>query len=47
MKNNDCLIHLQMLSAKYPYTAFDSDITSLSLIQLWCVYRYLSRLAQS
>ncbi len=47
MNNNDWLIHLKTLIAKYPYTAIDADIASLTLVELWGFYCFLSRLAES
>lgn len=36
---------LQSLCARFSYLGIDADIATLSLIELWGLYRYLSRLA--
>jgi len=47
MNSDDWLDRLQMLLARYSNIALDADMASLSLIELWGVYCYLSRLAES
>ena len=47
MNNNDWLERLQTLMARFNYIGIDADIASLSLIELWGLYCYLSRLAES
>lgn len=37
--------HLQSLCARFSYLGIDADIAALSLIELWGLYRFLSRLA--
>ncbi len=43
--NNNWLDRLQTLIARFSYLNLDADIASLSLIELWGLYCYLSRLA--
>jgi hypothetical protein len=43
--NDDWLTRLEMLIAKYNYVS--ADIATLTLIEAWGVYLYLSRLAES
>jgi len=47
MNSNHWLNHLQMLIARFSHLGIGQDIASLSLIELWGVYCYLSRLADS
>lgn len=39
------LIRLQMLCERFSYLGIGADLASLSLIELWALYRFLSRLA--
>jgi len=47
MNNNQWLSRLQTLIARFSYMGLDADIASLSLIELWGVYCYLSRLVEN
>lgn len=42
--NNDWLKHLHILLARHSYIGLNADIAFLSLIELYGVYCYLSRL---
>jgi hypothetical protein len=42
--NNDWLERLQMLLARFSYLNLDADIASLSFIELYGLYCYLSRM---
>lgn len=44
---NDWIKRLQMLIARFSYMGLDADIASLSLVELWGLYCYLNRLAES
>ena len=44
MDNIQWLERLQMLIARHSYIGLNADIASLSLIELWGVYCYLSQL---
>lgn len=39
------LEQLEMLLARFSYLGIGSDIYSLSMIELWSIYLYLSRMA--
>jgi hypothetical protein len=43
--NSDWLERLQTLSVRFSGTGIGSDLGALSLIELWGLYCYLSRLA--
>jgi len=45
MNNDDWLVRLQMLIAKFNYV--DADIATLTIIEAWGLYLHLSRLAES
>lgn len=47
MQNNHWLERLQTLVARFSYMGLDADIAALSLIELWGLYCYLNRLAES
>lgn len=40
------LEHLTMLVERFSYLGISPDITSLSLIELWALYLYLSRMTE-
>jgi len=42
--NSDWLEHLQTLCEQFSYLGIGADLAALSLIELWGVYCYLSRL---
>jgi hypothetical protein len=44
---NDWPERLQALIARFSYMGIDADIASLSLVEAWGLYCYLSRLAES
>ncbi len=44
---SDWLERLETLLARFSHMGLEIDIASLSLIDLWGVYCYLSRLAES
>lgn len=45
MNNEAWLERLQMLSARFSHLGMGDDLAALSIIELWGVYRFLSRLA--
>lgn len=45
MNNEPWLERLQMLLEQFSHLGIDADIAALSLIELWGLYCYLSRLA--
>ncbi|MEQ1837780.1 MAG: hypothetical protein ABL858_05510 [Candidatus Nitrotoga sp.] len=45
MNNLDWMVHLQTLSARFSLLGIGADLAALSLIELWGLYRFLSRLA--
>lgn len=45
MRNDDWLNELNLLLARYSYLNLNADIATLSLVDLWGLYCYLSRLA--
>lgn len=45
MQNDDWLDELNLLLARYSYLNLNADIATLSLVELWGVYRYLIRMA--
>jgi hypothetical protein len=45
MYNETWLDRLQILSARFSYLGIGADIATLSIIEPWGVYRFLSRLA--
>jgi hypothetical protein len=45
MNNESWLDRLQMLSIRFAHLGLCSDIGSLSVIEAWSLYRFLSRLA--
>jgi hypothetical protein len=47
IKDIPWLEHLEMLLVRFSYLGIGADIASLSLIELWTVYRFLLRLADS
>ena len=47
MQNNHWLERLQTLVARFSYMGLGADIAALSLIELWGLYCYLNRLAES
>ncbi|MDG1096226.1 MAG: hypothetical protein P8N23_01185 [Methylophilaceae bacterium] len=46
MNNNDWLEQLKMLLARFSYLNLDADIATLSMVELWGLHCYLSRLAE-
>lgn len=46
MDNDTWLQRLQMLIEQFSSLGIDADIAALSLIELWGLYCYLSRLAE-
>lgn len=42
---SDWLEHLQTLCERFSHLGIDADLAALSLIELWGLYCYLSRLA--
>jgi hypothetical protein len=44
--NNDWLMHLQTLCERFSHLGIGADMAALSLIELWGLYRYLSRLVE-
>ena len=47
MQNNHWLERLHTLVARFSYMGLGADIAALSLIELWGLYCYLNRLAES
>lgn len=47
MNNQLWLVQLQALSARFSDLGITADLASMSLIELWGVYRYLLRLAEA
>lgn len=47
MNRDTWLEHLEMLLVRFSHLGIGADIASLSLVELWAVYLYLSRLADS
>jgi hypothetical protein len=45
MRNGDWLNELNLLLARYSNLNLNADIATLSLVELWGLYCYLSRLA--
>jgi hypothetical protein len=45
MLNESWIDELNMLLARYSYLNLNADIATLSLVELWGLYCYLSRLA--
>jgi len=45
MNNANWLERLQSLCERFSYLGIGADVASLSLIELWGLYCYLSRLA--
>ena len=45
MNDETWLERLQMLCERFSHLGIGADLASLSLIELWGLYRYLSRLA--
>jgi hypothetical protein len=45
LNEGDWLEKLQMLSLRFPRLGVGADLAALSLIELWGLYCYLSRLA--
>ena len=45
--HDDWLIRLQSLSVQFSHLGLGADMAGLSLTELWGVYCYLSRLAES
>lgn len=45
MNNLDWLERLQMLCNRFSYLGMGADLASLSIIELWGLYLFLSRLA--
>ncbi len=45
MNNETWLERLQTLLERFSYLGINADMASLSLVELWGVYCYLSRLA--
>lgn len=43
MNNLDWLERLQTLSERFSYLGMGADVSALSIIEAWGVYRYLSR----
>ncbi len=43
----DWLERLQWLAARFPQAGMSPDLAGLSLADLWAVYRFLCRLAES
>lgn len=44
--NDDWLMHLQTLSERLSHLGIGADLAALSLIELWGLYCYLSRLVE-
>lgn len=42
--NSEWLAHLQTLCERFSHLGIDADLATLSLIELWGLYCYLSRL---
>ena len=47
MNNHLWLYQLQALSARFSELGITADLASMSLIELWGVYCYLQRLAET
>lgn len=47
MSNDPWLYQLQALSARFADLGITADLASMSLIELWGVYCYLQRLAET
>jgi hypothetical protein len=47
MNSETWIERLQTLSARFSHLGIGADIAALSTIELWGVYRFLSRLADS
>lgn len=47
MNNLDWMERLQSLSVRFSHLGIGADIAALSIIELWGVYQFLSRLADS
>ncbi len=45
--NNLWLERLEMLLARFSHLGIGADIPSLSMIELWAIYRYLSQLEEN
>jgi hypothetical protein len=45
MDNLDWMERLQCLSVRFSHLGIGADLAALSIIELWGVYRFLSRLA--
>ncbi len=45
MKNPNWLERLQSLCERFSYLGIDADLAALSIVELWGLYCYLSRLA--
>lgn len=44
--NDDWLMCLQTLCERFSHLGIGADLAALSLIELWGLYRYLSRLVE-
>ena len=47
MNRDTWLEHLEMLLVRFSHLGIGADVASLSLVELWAVYLYLLRLADS
>jgi hypothetical protein len=47
MNHSIWLTDLNLLLVRYSYMGIGADIASMSLLELWGVYRYLLRLAKA
>ena len=45
MNDEKWLVRLQMLCERFSYLGIGADLAGLSMIELWGLYCYLSRLA--
>lgn len=45
MNNLDWVERLQCLSARFSYLGIGADLATLSIVEAWGMYRFLSRLA--
>lgn len=43
--NAPFLAHLETLATRFSYLGLTGDLALMSLIELWAVYRFLTRLA--
>lgn len=43
--NDDWLPHLKSLCERFSYLGINADLAALSIVELWGLYCYLSRLA--